>query len=276
MNRQETPAHVSTLETAVDDYHRNGYVFLEGVLSASRCQELREMIDRFDSENRKSRHRKKKKHLILKNAFEMEPQLCVDTFKDGTILPLVKRLIGSCGSSRGPNDHSLSTHVIHNNAFRIDPGGRGQAPRWHADDPPVFSGTRNIPDDINVAPLALTCMCYLNELRGPQDGGTRLIPGSHRFTRPCTEEECEALPQEYAKGPQGSILIISSMLWHRGSSVELDGNARYVFQITYGRRLVGHKFSSIMDYQLPKRVVDELHTDDDRKLMGYLQGGAYS
>jgi len=168
---------------------------------------------------------------------------------------------------------------MHNNAYRVDPGGRGQAPVWHTDDAPTFTTLDGgpLPDTVVTAPLVLTCMYYLNEIRGPRDGGTRVIPGSHRFGRPCTSRDAENCPQQYAQGPEGSVLIISSDLWHRGASVEEGSMPRYVFQVSYGRRLVGHKHGSIMNYQLPPVTMEAIDNDDDtREIMGFLQGGAYS
>mmetsp|Transcript_33124 Transcript_33124/g.51776 ORF Transcript_33124/g.51776 Transcript_33124/m.51776 type:complete len:85 (-) Transcript_33124:133-387(-) len=74
----------------------------------------------------------------------------------------------------------------------------------------------------------------------------------------------------------GTCLIISSAVWHRGCRVSREGNPRYLFQVSYGRRLVGHKHKSIMDYTLPRGVRQLLVSEEDRQLMGYLQGGAYS
>jgi hypothetical protein len=121
-------------------------------------------------------------------------------------------------------------------------------------------------------------MYYLNDVRGAIDGMTHLIPGSHRFGRPCNDEEVVPLEKSVI-APEvkaGTCLIISSSLWHRGAAVPPEGRERYLFQVSYGRRLVGHKHKTIMDYTLPQNVKNELKTEEDRELMGFLQGGAYS
>ena len=178
------------------------------------------------------------------------------------------------GTSRHP-DKSLTAHVIHNNAYKIEPGMRGQAPTWHTDDPPLFSG--ELPPNVHIAPLVLTVMYYLNDIReGEIDGMTHVIPGSHRLGRPCTREEAEGMKCVAPGVERGTALIISSALWHRGCRVGREGRARYVFQVSYGRRLVGHKHRSIMDYTLPRGVRQLLRSEEERQLMGYLQGGAYS
>jgi ectoine hydroxylase-related dioxygenase (phytanoyl-CoA dioxygenase family) len=195
---------------------------------------------------------------------------------------VVKALIGMCGAS--PNsqtsDRNLKVHVMHNNAFKVPAGGRGQYPKWHTDDAPLFMTTdgSSLPESVIVAPMVLTCMYYLNDVRGAVDGMTHLIPGSHRFGRCCTEEEAQKLEKKIV-APEvkaGTCLIISSSLWHRGAAVQEGGRDRYLLQVSYGRRLVGHKHKSIMNYVLPKNVEDQLKTEEDRELMGFLEGGAYS
>lgn len=104
---------------------------------------------------------------------------------------------------------------------------------------------------------------------------THLIPGSHRFGRLCTQEQ-EGSNIIAPAVKAGTCLIISSSLWHRGASVENGGVDRYLFQVSYGRRLIGHKHKSIMNYMLPDNVQEILKTEQDRELMGFLEGGAYS
>ena len=50
--------------------------------------------------------------------------------------------------------------------------------------------------------------------------------------------------------------------------------ARDTLQITFGRRIVGHKFGSVMNYRLPAHVCTE--DDPHHERFGFLAGGAYS
>jgi ectoine hydroxylase-related dioxygenase (phytanoyl-CoA dioxygenase family) len=268
----------------IEKFNKDGFLLIPSVLDENKCNELRNIIDKLDEEELKkmdNRHNKQyfkeNKHIVHKTVFEKYPTECLDIFKNDTILPIVKELLGMAKSSR-ENDRSLIAHVIHNNAFKIQPGGRGQAPTWHTDDAPLFSG--ELPEYINVAPMVLTCMYYLNDVYGSDDGMTHIIPGSHRLGRPCTNEEVMSSMQEKIYCPEfipkGSVLIISSSIWHKGNAVSKTGNSRYLFQVSYGRRLIGHKHKSIMNYMLPQNVIKKLQTSEDKELMGYLQGGAYS
>lgn len=267
-------------------FQKNGYLLIENALSNEECETLKNIIDTLDNQSKfKTTNNKKlkniKSHNVHKNVFENYPEVCLNIFQNKTVLHVVKTLISSCGSSRGSKDTCLKTHVIHNNAFKILPGNRGQAQGWHTDDAPIFIdhhkvGSGRIPDHITVAPLALTCMYYLNDIRGEVDGMTHIIPGSHRYTSYCTQDVAESMQCLAPAVNKGTLMIISPYLWHRGAEVKPEGNPRYLFQVTYGRRLVGHKFKTIMDYHLPTNVKSMLKTDEEKELMGYLQGGAYS
>lgn len=267
------------MEQLVKDFQRDGYLLIPNALDKATCKSLREKIDELDRKNLKPHHHKEKRHFMHKAVFEQYPEISLEVFKNPKVLPVVKALIGMCGSSRSP-DHSLKVHVIHNNAFKIPVGGRGQAAKWHTDDPPLFitKDGSSLPDSVIVAPMVLTCMYYLNDVQGAIDGMTHVIPGSHRFGRPCSDAEIGALANK-AVAPEvtaGTCLIISSSVWHRGAPVQEGGRDRYLYQVSYGRRLVGHKHRTIMNYVLPKNVEEQLKTDEDRELMGFLQGGAYS
>ena len=280
-----TPANLSTPETARDDFMRQGYALVPAVLDQDTVLQLVRLIDRHSggdgASGKRKPSKKQSRHTVIRRLFELDPALCLQVFKNSTVLPIVQRLLGCCGSARGKGDSCLTTHLIHNNAYRIDPGQRGQAPTWHTDDAPTFltHDGSPLPDSVRMAPLVLTCMYFLNDLNTPGHGGTRVIAGSHRFGKACSNDvvQAEGRPISYAQCPAGSVLIISSHTWHCGAPVSADCPAsRYVFQATYGRRLIGHKHDSIMNYQLPKAVEKALDTEEDRKLIGFLKGGAYS
>lgn len=251
----------------------NGYVIMEDILTKEETTVLRNLLDELDKKNPP----KTNSHTMHKRLFEISPKECINIFKKEKVLSFVKEAIGMCGTGRN-NDNSLDVHVIHNNAFCVKPGTKGQATTWHTDDPPIFMTTDNtsLPDNVIIAPLVLTCMYYLNDVRGEIDGMTHIIPGSHRFGGPCYEHIANNLPYIVPEIKEGSVMIFSSGLWHKGCDVSPEGNSRYVFQVSYGRRLIGHKHDTIMNYQLPKNVEDLLETKEERKLMGFLKGGSYS
>lgn len=215
-----------------------------------------------------------------KTVFEKDPRLCLNVFKNAKIREIAKQLIGMSGTGRGSidDDRCLTIHVMHNNAFCVKPGMRGQAAVWHQDDAPLFctADGKPLPESVIVSPMVITCMYYLNDVRGEVDGMTQVIPGSHRFGIPCSPSVASTYEYVAPAVTKGTALLISSSVWHKGAPVLPEGNPRYVFQVSYGRRLVGHKHDTIMNYMMPRSVMDFLPTEEDKELMGFLQGGAYS
>lgn len=263
------------MDKLLNNFNRDGYLIIEDALSIEQCNFFKHLLDELDNKNPPSSG----KHNIYKRIFEIAPQECLDVFQNDKVLSFIKESIAYCGTSRRRDkDNGLDVHVMHNNAFRVPAGAKGEATIWHTDDPPLFTtkdGSK-LPDDVVIAPMVLTCMYYLNDVRGAIDGMTHIIPGSQRFGTPCYPHIAKDLPCIAPSVKAGSVLIISSSIWHRGCDVSPEGNDRYVLQVSYGRRLVGHKFGSIMNYQLPENVEKILKNDEDRKLMGFLEGGSYS
>lgn len=46
-------------------------------------------------------------------------------------------------------------------------------------------------------------------------------------------------------------------------------------QISYGKRLVGHKYGKFMNYQMPEDIVKKITDSRKRRLLGFLGHGAY-
>jgi len=67
--------------------------------------------------------------------------------------------------------------------------------------------------------------------------------------------------------------MFNCQVWHRGGA-NLGQRTRYVTQVTYARRLVGHKYHPFMNYQMPEHVYREADPRL-RRLLGFLPHGAY-
>jgi ectoine hydroxylase-related dioxygenase (phytanoyl-CoA dioxygenase family) len=77
-----------------------------------------------------------------------------------------------------------------------------------------------------------------------------------------------------ACGKDGTCVLINNQLWHRGSS-NTSTIPRDTLQLTFARRIIGHKFKSIMNYHMPEHVYKN-KPDSIKERFGWLQGGAYS
>jgi hypothetical protein len=69
-------------------------------------------------------------------------------------------------------------------------------------------------------------------------------------------------------------MVFNSQLWHRGAPNHSE-RTRYVTQVSYGRKSIGHFFSPFMGYQMPANALAWANTPRRRRLLGYLPSGAY-
>lgn len=121
--------------------------------------------------------------------------------------------------------------------------------------------------------LACTWMCWLSDCDDPSNGPTWVVPGSHRFGRPVDSELAEKLAIP-ACGKAGTCVLINNQVWHRGSANTSD-IPRDTLQLTFARRIIGHKHKTIMNYLMPTHVYAN-KSDKIKERLGWLQGGAYS
>ena len=255
----------SQIETWVEQFHNEGFLFLPQVLTADHCQQLRSDLEwslennpnGLNSGNAKSSmhlcHRMFENSSANLNLFDLEP-----------IVSFAEALV------------EANCHVIHNNSFVTRPGGGITG--WHQDDGlhyQVLDGKP--PINVRLPVLLFTANYYLTDVTEVDNGGTEVIPGSHLFgTRPPTGaiENTKWADQVHRNlGPAGSVIMFNNQVWHRGGP-NRSTHTRYITQVTYARRLVGHKYYPFMNYVMPEHVY--LHANDRlKRLLGFLNHGAY-
>src|SRR6266516_1521529 len=139
----------------VEQFHRDGYLFLKSVLTPEMCAELRADLDRVlaadppppNSSKMELNHRMFEVSRANLRLFELEP-----------IVSFAEALIdGAC-------------HVIHNNSFRTYPDGGITG--CHQDEPPT---------NIRLSVTHFTCNYYLTDVSEAAPDGTEVIPSSHLF-----------------------------------------------------------------------------------------------
>ncbi len=256
-------------------FHTNGYVIIDNAIGPEQITKLKAELTAVQNKwPGKSGKKYADKHEMYKCFFENSPTT-VDLIESSKIADFAQYLIADAPDNRVGNS-SLKAHVIHNNAFSVPPGGRGQAPVWHVDDPPqqvIVPEGKVLPDWLKLPVLVCTYMIWLSDCDTPECGPTHLVPGSHRFGRvvdPVLAEQM-AIP---ACGKAGTAVLINSNLWHRGCANKSNRN-RDTLQITWARRIIGHKHKTIMDYKMPPHVYEN-RSDQLKERLGFLQGGAYS
>ena len=255
------PATQEKIAQWVEHFHKDGYLVLKNVLPADWCAQMREDLDKALRDN----HEENPDGIIELHhrMFEVSPAN-VKLFTVEPVATFAEALIDNV------------VHVIHNNSFRVQPGGKGIT-TWHQDDAPHYLVTHGeAPTNVRLPVLLFTANYYLTDVETPEHGPTEVLPGSHLFGKHCpptlegTEWEGHT---DYCCGNAGTVVMFNNQVWHRGAP-NLSDRTRYITQISYARRLVGHKYHPFMNYQMPEHVY--AGADDRlRRMLGFLPSGAY-
>lgn len=247
------------LQAWVEQFHRDGYLFLENIIPRDWIPQLKADLDNSLKSNNEEgdgiiqlHHRMFETSPANLRLFDLEP-----------IVSFAEALI------------DRNCHVIHNNSFRTPPG-KGIT-TWHQDDSPHYLVTHgDLPQNVRLPVLLFTANYYLTDVEEQKYGGTEVIPGSHLFGSHCppvmegTKWEEKIVP---CLGPAGSLVMFNNQVWHRGGPNQTQ-RVRYITQVSYGRRLVGHKYYPFMNYQMPEHVYRNANPRLKR-LLGFLPSGAY-
>ncbi len=246
----------------VDQFHRDGFLFLQDVLPPNLCAQLREDLDWALKENPNGLNNVNQQIALAHRMFETS-ETNLRLFDLEPIVSFAEALVA-------PN-----CHVIHNNSFQSLPGGG--ITRWHQDDDPHFEMTDGeTPRNIRLPVLFFTANYYLTDVTEIECGGTETIPGSHLFgSRPPANLEGTEWEDKihFNLGKAGSVIMFNNQVWHHGG-LNQSNRTRYITQITYGRRIIGHKYFPFMSYAMPEHVYQGANPRL-RRLLGFLEHGAY-
>jgi len=269
--------NVDSYDKIANFFYDNGFVILDDTLSPEEIYNIKNDLYKLhnnECEKVMKKNKKNKRHIVYKCFFENSKNT-VDLIENSKLTEFAQHVIADVpGNREGSN--SLTAHVIHNNAFIVQPGGRGQAPSWHVDDPlqqVILPHNYTLPPFIKLPVLVCTYMIWLSDCSHPNNGPTFVLPKSHRFGREVNNLEAEenGIPM---CGKAGTAVLINSNVWHRGCENK-SSVPRETLQITFARRIIGHKHKTIMNYIMPNHVY-EGRSDKLKERMGFLQGGAYS
>lgn len=250
------------LRAWVDTFHRDGCLFLPNVLPPEWMTQLRDDLEWALQNNPNGLNSHNQRIHLAHRLFETS-DANLRLFDLEPIVSLAETLIGP------------DCHVIHNNSFTSPPGGGLDT--WHQDDRPHYLVTDgDPPENVRLPVLFFTCNYYLTDVTAIKYGGTETIPGSHLFgsTPPQRMEGTEWEERiRYNLGPAGSVILFNNQVWHRGGP-NRSQRTRYITQITYARRIIGHKYYPFMNYTMPEHIYAQAD-NRRRRLLGFLPHGAY-
>lgn len=254
-----TPVSEEQIHAWVEQFHRDGYLVLHDVLPPDWIPILKADLDRELEQNNEAgegiiqlHHRMFETSETNLRLFDLEP---IVSFAEALVSP--------------------TCHVIHNNSFRVPPG-KGIT-TWHQDDPTHYLVTHGEPPtNVRLPVLLFTANYYLTDVEAPEYGPTQVIPGSHLFGAvPPPVMEGTKWEEQIVSccGKAGTVVMFNNQVWHRGGPNQTQ-RVRYMTQISYARRLVGHKYYPFMNYQMPAHCYENAGPRLKR-LLGFLPSGAY-
>ncbi|MBC1236665.1 phytanoyl-CoA dioxygenase family protein [Nostoc sp. 2RC] len=261
----------------IEYFHANGFLVIENVLTPEQCEVLKNDLDEILKQSEGKNYQKSKK--IMKRMFEHSQQN-LNLFALEPMVTFAEHLIGGANGKGYSMDDGIPNaniiHVIHNNSFKIPPETDGLAKNaWHQDDTPHALSLDGKPlTNIRLNVLAFTVNYYLTDVLTQENGPTQVIPGSHLFGKLCDGNISGYEDQIYScLGGMGSAVCFNNQVWHRGSR-NSSSITRYITQITYAKRLVGHKYAPFMNYQMPSHCYEQADPKL-KQLLGFLPNGAY-
>lgn len=186
------------LDAAAAAIERDGYVVLEDVAPPSLFEEIEAVVDRLAAHAPTGRNEFEGHHTVrLYNLLAKDPVFAAVADNDD-VVALCERVLGA---------HIQVSIML---AIRILPGETAQG--LHRDD-----GLFPLPDPH--PPVVFNTMWAIDDFTAA-NGGTRLIPGSHRWPpgrRPGPGDDVVT-----AEMPRGSVLAWVGNLWHEGGANTSD------------------------------------------------------
>ena len=242
----------------VEQFFRDGYVRIPGVLTPREISALRDKADelmddpelqvRFNPnlgdkryvELREQKTTGEELPFMLRNTIELD-QIFRDMLVREPIFSLAEAVVGEDPKFCGQN-------VIRNlPGLALD--------HWHCDQsgyPAVHTAIFPLPDDIKrhdprvcMPVLWFTVQVALSDVESIEHGPTQYVPGSHYSGRTPNDQEN---PEFDGNGPvsvfcrAGDIYLQDPMCWHRGAP-NISGRTRYLFQSQYAARWAHARFN---------------------------------
>ena len=203
-----------------------GYVLLENVLDSDEVEQMKNALYRMKADpdlesKRVYANRRGDHHILMGNLVEYDPALLAYAAHP-KLVPLVEEVVGGSVrleeseaiiNSRNPDidDQTLASRKKHPTGFH-----RGTTPTWGCYE-----------EENKYHCLFVKTLAYLTDV-GPDDGGTCVIPGSHRIKwkkedtiQAAMDDPSEELIHQI-EAPAGSVLLFGESLIHSTSLIKSD------------------------------------------------------
>jgi hypothetical protein len=236
-----------------------GYVLLKGVLTPNEAERMKAALYRMKSDpdlesKRVYAHRRGDHHALFGHLAEYDPAL-LEYAVHPKLIPLAEELVG------GAVRLEESEAIINRRDPGLDPSkteGRKSVPLgFHRGAAPTW-GCYVERDRFHC--IFVKTLCYLTDV-GPDDGGTAVIPGSHKMTwdqqamiRAAAEDESLVTQIE---AEAGDVLLFAESLIHSTTAIRSDKERVILvsgYTPTMVREWMGNEISSEFIATLPEEI----------------------
>ncbi len=216
----------------LEDFHRDGFALVPGVLSAGEIEALRRRGDEIFADPALAGTHYIQSEFILRNTIELDPMFRLVLIRQ-PILDLAEAILG-------PDCKFCGQNLIRNRA--------GVAiSHWHVDDVvefPLPQGVAGHDPQLRMPVQWCKVQMALSDIESEADGPTQFVPGSHRAgRRPNDPDHPSFLGQRpvsvFCKA--GDIYLQNNQCWHRGGP-HSSPRMRYILQSQYAARWAYTRF----------------------------------
>jgi ectoine hydroxylase-related dioxygenase (phytanoyl-CoA dioxygenase family) len=226
------------VEKMAEDFHRDGYVLIPGVLSRDEAARLRERTEEYFER----RDQIDPAHVsYVGDTFVLRRGADLDTaYADLVQRPALRAVVEAV---LGPEPAFNALNVIRN--------APGQAiAHWHVDDlleHPLPESIARFDPRIRMPVLWLTAQLALSDIETAEHGPTQFVPGSHYSGRHPSPKDVPVFEGRGAVSVlcrAGDVYLTNHQCWHRGAP-NVSDRIRYVLQVQYATRWADRRFRGV-------------------------------
>ena len=263
--RDAQPFDEEKTREIVAQFNRDGFYFLENVLTGEEVDALRDAMVRKHADPRIQADEAGDhiRGISMMRMYEYDRNFR-DLIDREPVVSLAEAILGE------------DCHMMSQNALRYEPGQGG---KFHADDRLHFPLPEEVPRHDARIPLpcfVLNVLIPLSRADSLEYGVTQVVPGSHYSgRRPNSPDD----PIFEGRGPvslfanPGGLYMFHNQVWHRGA-VNRSDQVRYVGSVVYSQRIIAQRLYPFIDYRMPDFVWEGASQRLER-LLGRHEKGAY-